>query len=144
MKRLKTLKFIEFREFVSLPSPLLLSAVEGGEWWIRQRRIVDKEWERRERGWEKWKEEKLKLIGEMAGRLVVAEIERKDAAEVETIRAEMLYLSDLYRRFHITFHSLNRRFIDVLWSPPKYGEGEVWTAELREWVAGVNLLPWGG
>jgi hypothetical protein len=104
---------------------------------------VDKEWERRERGWEKWKEEKLKLIGEMAGRLVVAEIERKDAAEIETIRAEMLYLSDLFRRFHFAHHSLNRMFIDVLWSPPKYGEGEVWTTELREWVAGVNLLPWG-
>jgi hypothetical protein len=142
MRRLKTLKFHEFTEFVTHPSPLLLSAVEGGEWWIRQRKIVDKEWERRERGWEKWKEEKLKLIGEMAGRLVVAEIERKDAEEIETIRAEMLYLSDLFRRFHFAFHSLNRRFIDVLWSPPKYGGGEVWTAELREWVAGVNLLPW--
>ena len=142
MRRLKTLKFTEFMEFVSLPSPLLLSAAEGGEGWIRQRRVVDREWERRERGWEKWKEEKLKLIGEMAGRLVVAEIERKDAAEVETIRAEMLYLSDLFRRFHSTHHSLNRKFIDVLWSPPKYGEGEVWTTELRDWVGAVNQLPW--
>ena len=148
MRRLKTLKISEIIEFISPHNTLPLSGVESGEWWNRQRKIIDREWAGRERGLEKWKGEKLKLVRELAAEVVVAEADGRDA---ETLKAELVYLSELYRRFHTTFHTLNRLWIDRLWTIPFSDPAACtrWFAELKEWMwrwenfhsDTINVLP---
>jgi hypothetical protein len=140
MRRLKTLKISEFIEFITHTHTLPLSGVESGEWWSRQRKIVDREWAMRERGLEKWKGEKLKLVREMAVEVVVAEAAGRDA---ETMKAELVYLSDLYRRFHTTFHTLNRLWIDRLWTIPFTNSAActAWFVEMKAWILEVEKLP---
>lgn len=145
MRRIKTYKIPEFILFISTsPLPLQLGEMEGKLWWERQRKILDRVWLKKEREWEKWREKKLKLIGDHYRRVFEAKVEGKDAGQLESLERELEYLTDLFTRFHESYHTLYKAWSESpngLYYACERGEDAKRVMGLRVWLAGVAKLP---